>query len=186
MIDNLFKIKRNILPFIRGVFYRLLYSLRGNIRIGEKTRINKGCDFVFHPGCKCELGCGSLVGKHTTLAVLRSGSLMIGKGVGIGSGNQFVCHGEIKIGDNTIFGPNVLVYDHNHLYDVKYGVNKVKYEIGEVSIGCNCWIGANVVILMNVHIGDNCVVGAGSIVTKDIPNNSIAVGNPARCINKIQ
>ena len=56
---------------------------------------------------------------------------------------------------------------------------------GGIFIGNNVWIGANCCILPNVHIGDNCVIGAGSVVTKDIPSNSVAAGNPAKVIKKI-
>lgn len=55
-----------------------------------------------------------------------------------------------------------------------------------IKVGNNVWFGGNVTVLPNVTIGDNCVIGAGSVVTKDIPNNSLAVGNPAKVIRNIE
>lgn len=91
---------------------------------------------------------------------------------------------EIYVGDNVMFGPNVTVATANHpiapeLRDLTY-----QYNI-PVHIGNHVWIGAGAVILPGVKIGDNSVIGAGSIVTKDIPENSVAVGNPCRVIRKI-
>lgn len=182
--DKLFRIKRNIIPIVRGLLKRQQYCLSKNKIIGSQIRIGKGCEFILHPGCSFVLGKKVILGKQMTMAVHSSASILIGNEVGIGPRCQFVCHGRINIGNNTVFGPNVLIYDHNHLYDTQTGVNKREYNIGEVTIGNNCWIGAGAIILMNVHIGNNCVIGAGSIVTKDIPDNSVAVGNPARCLER--
>lgn len=91
---------------------------------------------------------------------------------------------KVKIGDNCQMAPNVAIYTAGHpLHPVS---RNSAYEYGiEVSIGDNCWIGGNTVIVPGVHIGDNVVIGAGSVVTKDIPDWSVAVGNPARVIKTI-
>ena len=180
--DKIFRIRRNILPVIRGFLKRIEVCMSKNKTIGSQLRIGSGCEFILHPGCNLVIGNSVTMGKQLTIAVHSTAFVSIGNEVGIGSRCQLVCHGKICIGNNTIFGPNVLVYDHNHLYDTGRGVNRREYKKGEIIIGNNCWIGAGAIILMNVHIGNNCVIGAGSIVTKDIPDNCIAVGNPARCI----
>jgi len=84
----------------------------------------------------------------------------------------------ITIGDNTIFAPRVVIQSHNHdLY-----LRDISTHEAPIHIGQNCWIGANAVILPGVHIGDYVTIGAGSVVTKDIPNFAVAVGVPCRVI----
>ena len=90
----------------------------------------------------------------------------------------------IYVGDYTMFGPNVTVATAGHpilpeLREKAYQFNQPVY------IGRNCWLGAGVVVLPGVTIGDNSVIGAGSIVTKDIPANVVAVGNPCRVLREI-
>lgn len=183
-IDKLFRIKRNIIPVLRGLYIRAKYGLMKGIVIGSDFRVGKGCELILHPGCSFSIGKRAVFGKQVTISVHSTASFLSGNGVGFGSNCQIVSQGKISIGNNTIFGPNVLIYDHNHVFDIEHGVNKREYKIGEVVIGNNCWIGAGAILLMNVHIGNNCVIGAGSIVTKDIPDNCTAVGSPARCIVK--
>ncbi len=91
---------------------------------------------------------------------------------------------DIYVGDHTMFAPNVVVATAGHpilpeLREKIYQFNK------PVHIGRNCWIGAGAVILPGVSIGDNTVIGAGSVVTKDIPANVVAVGNPCRVLREI-
>ena len=91
---------------------------------------------------------------------------------------------KVKIGDNCQMAPNVAVYTAGH--PIHPDTRNTAYEYGkEVTIGDNCWIGGNSVICPGVHIGNNVVIGAGSVVTKDIPDWSIAAGNPCKVIRKI-
>lgn len=90
----------------------------------------------------------------------------------------------IYVGDNTMFGPHVTVATAGHPIDPQLRGKGLQFNM-PVSIGRNCWIGAGAVILPGVHIGDNVVIGAGSIVTKDIPDNVVAVGNPCRVLREI-
>ena len=91
---------------------------------------------------------------------------------------------KVKIGDNCQMAPNVAIYTAGHpLHPVSRNSG---YEYGkEVTIGDNVWIGGNAVICPGVHIGNNVVIGAGSVVTKDIPDWYVAAGNPCRLIRKI-
>ena len=90
----------------------------------------------------------------------------------------------VKIGDNCQMAPNVSIYTAGHpLHPVS---RNSMYEYGiSVTIGDNVWIGGNTVIMPGVHIGSNTVIGAGSVVTKDIPDWVVAVGNPCRVIRQI-
>ena len=91
---------------------------------------------------------------------------------------------KVKIGDNCLLAPNVAIYTAGH--PIYPETRNSAYEYGkEVTIGDNVWIGGNAVVCPGVHIGNNVVIGAGSVVTKDIPDWSLAVGNPCRVIRKI-
>lgn len=91
---------------------------------------------------------------------------------------------KVTIGDNCQFAPNVAIYTAGH--PVHPDTRNTAYEYGiPVTIGDNVWLGGNTVVCPGVHIGNNVVIGAGSVVTKDIPDNVIAAGNPCRVIREI-
>ena len=90
----------------------------------------------------------------------------------------------VTIGDNTQFGPNVQIYAAAHPLDAdarRRGLENAR----PVTIGADCWIGGGVIICPGVTIGDRCVLGAGSVVTKDIPDDTVAAGNPASLIQTL-
>lgn len=91
---------------------------------------------------------------------------------------------KVTIGDNVFIAPNVAIYTAGH--PVHYEARNTMYEYGiAVTIGDNCWIGGNTVICPGVKVGNGVVIGAGSVVTKDIPDNVIAAGNHCRVIRPI-
>ncbi|MBQ3182404.1 MAG: sugar O-acetyltransferase [Clostridia bacterium] len=90
----------------------------------------------------------------------------------------------IYVGDYTMFGPNVTVASAGHPILPELREQAYQYNM-PVYIGKNCWLGAGVIVLPGVTIGDNTVVGAGSVVTKDLPLNVVAVGNPCRVLREI-
>ncbi len=90
----------------------------------------------------------------------------------------------IYVGDYTMFGPNVTVATAGHPIQPDLRRKGMQYN-APVRIGRNCWIGAGSLILPGVTIGDNVVIGAGSVVTKDIPSNMVAVGNPCRVMRPV-
>ncbi len=101
--------------------------------------------------------------------------------------------GRIFIGDNVMFGPNVSLMATSHPLIPEERV-ALRYEDGHVSmseyaeeihIGNNVWLACNVVVLAGVHIGDNTVIGAGSVVTKDVPADFLAFGNPCKPVRRI-
>lgn len=122
-------------------------------------------------------------------------NIQLGSNVSVNMNCSFMDAGTIKIGDNVLIAPNVQIYTAAHpielderLYsgwkagDDHYFCNTYTKP---VTIGSGCWIGGGVVILPGVSIGDGTVIGAGSVVTKDIPSNVVAVGNPCKVIRKI-
>ena len=90
----------------------------------------------------------------------------------------------IYVGDYTMFGPNVILATAGHPILPKLRQEAYQYNM-PVHIGKNCGLGAGVIVLPGVTIGDNTVIGAGSVVTKDIPSNVVAVGNPCRVLREI-
>lgn len=90
----------------------------------------------------------------------------------------------IYVGDNTMFGPHVTVATAGHPIDPTLRAKEYQYNM-PIHIGKNCWIGAGALILPGVTIGDNTVIGAGSVVTKDIPSSVVAVGNPCRVMRDV-
>ena len=91
---------------------------------------------------------------------------------------------KVHIGDNVLIGPNCSFYTSTH------PINYIERELGTelakpINIGNNVWLGGNVIVLAGVTIGENSVIGAGSVVSRDIPPNTVAVGNPCRVIKNI-
>ena len=90
----------------------------------------------------------------------------------------------IYVGDNTMFGPNVTLATAGHPIDPELRARGLQYNM-PIRIGRNCWLGAGVIVMPGVTIGDNTVIGAGSVVTKDIPSGVVAVGNPCRVLRPV-
>ena len=107
-----------------------------------------------------------------------------GSGIYANSNLTLVDDGHIYVGDKVMFGPNVTVATANHPIDPELRSRALQYN-RDVYIGENVWIGAGVIIVPGVRIGKNSVIGAGSIVTKDVPENVVAVGNPCRVLREI-
>jgi len=103
-------------------------------------------------------------------------------------GNNFYmnadCHllGEITIGDDVQIGPQTVIWGRDHLFAKKTKINQQGYLRASITIGNDVWIGAHVTILKGIKIGNGAVIGAGSVITKNIPNNAIIVGNPGKIV----
>ena len=107
-----------------------------------------------------------------------------GKGVYANFNLTLVDDTHIYVGDYTMFGPNVTIATAGHPIDPELRRKGLQYNM-PVHIGKNCWLGAGVIVMPGVTIGDNVVIGAGSIVTRDIPSNVVAVGNPCRVLREV-
>jgi len=90
---------------------------------------------------------------------------------------------KVTIGSHVFVGPGAQIYTAMHPVDA--ATRRKNLQAKPVTIGNDCWIGGGVIICPGVTIGNGCVIGAGAVVTKDIPDNSMAVGNPARVIKKL-
>lgn len=91
----------------------------------------------------------------------------------------------VTIGHRVLFGPNVSIFAATHETDVQSRRDGVEYA-KPVTIGDDCWVGGNVSIMPGVTIGNGCTIGAGSVVTKDVPAFSVAIGSPAKVVKKLQ
>lgn len=105
------------------------------------------------------------------IRVIDGGTLEIGENCFINCGSYITVMGSTKIGNNCMFGPNVMVFDHDHDYKTEGGITAGKTTIGEIEIGNNVWIGAGSIILRGAKIEDNCVIAAGTVVKGLVPHD---------------
>ncbi len=148
-------------------------SFRTNETINRNKLIKRllgkiGNSFIIEPPFRCDYGYNIEIGEN----FYSNYNLII-----------LDC-AKVLIGDNVMIGPNVSIYTAGH--PVYYEIRNQGYEYAfPVSIGNNVWIGGNAVINPGVTIGDNSVIGSGSVITKDIPGNVIAAGNPCKVLRGI-
>ena len=173
-----------------GMLVNFLFMLLGIHRSGwiqffgiPIVRMSKNSRFEIGKNCKFRSSQASnLIGlnRRCTIYVHQNASLTIGNKCGF-SATSIGCFEAISIGNNVRVGANTTITDSDwHARDSRTHGPK------PVSIGNDVWIGANVMILKGVSIGNNVIIGAGSVVSTDIPDNCIAVGNPCRVKRQIK
>ena len=198
-------IREKGMAYLRG--FRLLFHLRkpnqlllgkgvnffhvSNIRLGKWVKLD---DHVYLSGLgkgKLTLGDNVGIGAYSRLIISTSfnnlGShITIGNNVGLGEFAYLGGGGGLEIGDNCIIGQYLSCHPENHNYE---DTTKLIREQGVsrqgIKIGKNCWIGSKVTILDGVTIGNNCVIAAGSVVTKSMPSNTVIGGLPAKVLKMI-
>lgn len=158
-----------------NILSNIIAISRGNIKCSVAKLFNKNCKYSCYVRMfghsrfqvskgNFKFGKGLTFGERTSCVVRKGAKLKLGNMVYFNSDCKIICRKNISIGDNTIFGSNVYIYDHDHVFDAEDGVKRKEFKCSDVVIGKNCWIGAGSIILRGTHIGDNCVVGAGSVV----------------------
>lgn len=145
------------------------YSATGETKYLEEVLQRKVENFTIHPPFCCDYG----------------ENIKIGKNVFINFNCSILSCAEVEIGDNCWIGPNVQIYTAIH------PINPEKRNTGvgsaqPVKIEKNCWLGGGVIVLPNVKIGEGSTIGAGSVVTRDIPPHCVAVGNPCKVIRELE
>ncbi len=157
----------------------LRLTLGTNTTIGEYARLSgRGNGTI-------EIGDHTSIGEFVILETRKGGSIKIGNHSGINAFSVVYGAGGVTIGDYTRIASHTVIVASNHNFDdVTKNIHEQGISAKGVSIGNDVWIGAGVRILDGVHIGDHAVIGAGSVVTKDIPENAVALGVPARVIRK--
>ena len=131
------------------------------IDLDRKSKIKFGKRVSIHSGGRISANSG--------------GELVIKDNVSFNVGCIVICKKRVSIGRNVCFGPNVMIYDHDHIIGADDGVKSMGFRIGEVVIEDNAWIGAGTIILRNTHIGKNCVIAAGSVVKGNVPDGTILI-----------
>ncbi len=160
------------------------------LKLGKNSRVESNCVIGALGKEGLSIGNNSSIGVFSRVVVSsnyqRLGEFIrIGDNVGVGGFSNIGGSGGVSIGNDTIIGPYFSVHPENHNFTDEskpirlQGSNRKKINIGE-----DCWIGAKVTILAGVTIGRGSIIGAGAVVTKDIPEYSIAVGNPAAVVRK--
>lgn len=149
-------------------------------RFSPSTMIN------IHKRGRMILGSKLRVHSGTRLSVTPGAVLSIGDNTAINYNCIFVARRSIKIGKDCTFGPNVIIFDHDHDFRGSDIMNGVAFKEKEVVIGNNVWIGANAIILKGTVIGDNAVIAAGTVVMGDVPANSVGYNKKEMEIKKYQ
>ena len=146
------------------------------VRVGinyQENIIQDGNWNVFQIDRKASLIVGSnVICRNFENFHVSSGKLILHDGVFINNSCSFNCMERIEIGNGTMMGEGVRFYDHDHIYTAEK-IEKWQWTTAPIRVGKDCWIGSNVTILKGVTIGDNTIIGAGCIVRKDIPANSV-------------
>ena len=170
---------QSLIKLIRCIKYRFI----GNIELGHKVKLGKAVSLKAKPSTKINIGNLTSLADYNYISCVK-GCIKIGNNCNFNRNISIVAHKMITIGDNCNFGPGVIIYDHDH----KFNENGLcpGYNISEVVIGNNCWIGANSIILRGTHIGDNTVIGAGSVVSGNVPDNTLVTSNRELKFKKLE
>ncbi|HAQ61810.1 TPA: acyltransferase [Candidatus Delongbacteria bacterium] len=184
-----------VYSFFCSAWVKLLLNLRG-IKAGKKLRFYGIPVAIRMVDSKIEIGNGcsfrsdftsNLVGvnrKCIITTLRRKAEIKIGNNSGF-SGTVIAAAGSIKIGDRVLCGANTTITDYDW-HGIEPDKRNISAEPKPVVIEDNVWLGLNTVVLKGVTIGKNSVIGANSVVVKDIPENVIAAGNPCRVIKQFQ
>jgi len=192
------QIEKNV-KLAAGLGSRLVFGqnvmLQSNVSLytSENVLVNFGNSSRIEANCRCFFFNDVQIGNNVIIASncqifsrerIGKGKFLIGNGTVIGDNAIFDLAADVTIGENVAFGPNCVVYTHDHNYsEENISVPwKGKPELKPVVVCNGAWIGSNVTILPGVEIGENAIIAAGSVVTKNIPGNTIWAGVPAKQI----
>ncbi|MGG0185079.1 acyltransferase [Bacillus rhizoplanae] len=174
--------------FVRGkrvkIMCRSKITVANNVRFGENVHIDGLSKHGIQIGNNVTIGSNTIIKCTGSFDNIGEG-LKIGDNFGCGENCFFGAAGGIEIGNDVIMGQSIRFHAQNHNYN---DINKLIREQGVnqkgIKIGSDCWVGSGVVFLDGVKVGNGCIIGANTLVNKDIPDNTIAVGNPVRIIKQ--
>lgn len=181
---NIFTMKKVCISLIRNIFLKIMF------------KSNYQCNWI----CSCdsptfirlERDAKLIIGRHLssrrnlTINVRKNAICSIGDNVNFNDNCSITCRQNISIGNEVIFGPGCMIFDHDHDYH-KFGCERRKSTItGKIEIGNGVWFGANCIILKDTQIGDNCVFSAGSIIKGTYEDNSLVIQKKYEQITSIR
>ena len=165
---------------LRGRIRARLLTLRG-ATVDPKSRLGYRCK-VERPWC-LKIGTGFHAEESVYLKIVSDGaSLEFGASVFVGRGTEFDVLERVTVGDHSVIAPGCFITDHNHGIAPGRRIDEQVCVSSPVEIGCDVWLGANVVVVSGVKIGDGAVVGANAVVTRDVPSMAIVAGVPAKIL----
>ena len=181
------KLKKNIKRIVIRLFNSIL-----NIRIPDNANrkavrgIDPFVDYRIQKGGRIIIGDIPFTHrKNLSLSITNGAELSIGSGTFFNNNNMVNCHKKITIGENCLFGPNVVIVDHDHkVIDGK--IYKDDFISKEIFIGNNVWVGAGCIILKGSYIGDGVVIGAGSIVSGYVGDNTLFVQKREKVFRRVE
>lgn len=147
-----------------SLFSTVKIQKTGELVLAKNTQFSADCEIFLAKGARVKIGERTYFNKRCIVSA----------------------HKEISIGANCLFGPDVKVYDNNHVIKAGVGIVHGEHNSKPIRIGNNCWLASNVVILAGTIIGNNCVIGAGVVVKGHIPDDSIVKSNDNYRVVKIQ
>ncbi|HYX37547.1 MAG TPA: acyltransferase [Oligoflexus sp.] len=160
--------------FLRFVPRGKKVRVHGRLAVQSQGELYIGAGTCFHSGR-----------TETELVVHAQGRMRIGADCMINNGCVFNASGSIQIGDRCRFGYGVLIFDSD-LHEENPQLRHIRPEPAPVTIEDDVWIGSRAIILAGIRIGQGSIVGAGSIVTRDVPPNTVVAGNPARILREVE
>ena len=181
------KLLRAILIRLRQTVSRgrlMLLAASDEFEIGRGCSLSSGVRLRATDGGRVSLSDGVVIDRFADITI-QHGRLEIGRRSYIGQFSVICARHDIRIGANCLIAEHVTIRDQNHRFGPGLTTAQAGFTTAPITIGNNVWIGAKVTIVKGVTIGEGAVIGANSVVTNDIPANSVAVGIPARVIRKI-
>jgi acetyltransferase-like isoleucine patch superfamily enzyme len=166
---------KHIISLVIGEIVSMLWKAK---LLCEGVKVGQGVSITGFG--KIKHGKGVTIGDYSAIVVDKGATLRLFDGCGIGRLNRITCLKDLAIGKDTITAQCCSIMDNKHitrLCEIPYKAQG--YEKKETSIGSNVWIGANCVILYDIKIGDNAIIGANSLVRTNVPKNTMYAGSPA-------
>jgi len=159
---------------IRLYLNKIRFTSTKNVNVGRNFKLANYTTFLIHQNSEVNIGNEVEIRNYFNLVIKSNSKIEIENNVFINNNCSINCLSSIFIGENTLLGENVKIYDHNHKYEAHKIFHK-DFTTSPISIGKNCWLGSNVTILKGVKIGNNVIIGAGCIIYKNVPDNSIII-----------
>jgi acetyltransferase-like isoleucine patch superfamily enzyme len=182
MLGKIITIIVHLTLYLRYLLWKMVLEINGG-GIGKNAKIYESVKLFSRRGFPIRIGNNVSIEKGVIISTSERGKVHIGNNVYIGEYSVLTSNEEIEIGDNVLISPHNDIVDFNHIYsDIRQTVNKQGVVAKKITIQEDVWIGSGSKILMGVTIGRGAVIGAGSVVTKDVPAFHVAVGNPANTI----